>query len=119
MKPEEVKKWAEDNWWDDHLEWLLDNHFNERWVTGQIGTEGSGGLWDQVRTAAFLEAVAPTVAVISVGADNRYRLPSPEVEARYRARGTCVLRTDRCGAVAVETDGTALAVTSHLGCRCP
>ena len=70
-------------------------------------------------TADFLEAVAPTVAVISVGADNRYRLPSPEVEARYRAHGTCVLRTDRCGAVAVETDGTALAVTSHLGCRCP
>ena len=26
MKPEEVKKWAEDNWWDDHLEWLLENN---------------------------------------------------------------------------------------------
>ena len=67
----------------------------------------------------FVSAVAPVVAVMSVGADNRYRLPTPEIECRYRARGTCVLRTDRCGAVTVETDGDRLAVDSMRGCECP
>jgi beta-lactamase superfamily II metal-dependent hydrolase len=56
---------------------------------------------------------------MSVGADNRYRLPAPEVEARYRAAGTCVLRTDRCGAITVETDGTWLRVrTRRPECAC-
>ncbi|HYY05617.1 MAG TPA: DNA internalization-related competence protein ComEC/Rec2, partial [Candidatus Limnocylindria bacterium] len=71
-------------------------------------------------TPRFVDAVAPRVAVVSVGADNRYRLPSPEVEARYRARGTCVLRTDRCGAITVTIDGARLAVRARRpGCACP
>ena len=46
-------------------------------------------------------------------------LPAPEVEARYRARGICVLRTDRCGAVTVVTDGRRLDVTTlRPGCGC-
>jgi competence protein ComEC len=70
-------------------------------------------------TARFVDAVAPRVAVISVGAGNRYGLPSPEVEARYRSRGTCVLRTDRCGAVTVVSDGTRLDVRAlRPGCGC-
>jgi beta-lactamase superfamily II metal-dependent hydrolase len=41
------------------------------------------------------------------------------VEARYRARGTCVLRTDRCGAITVASDGARLAVgTRRAGCVC-
>jgi len=71
-------------------------------------------------TAAFAAAVAPRVAVVSVGAGNRYGLPDAEVEARYRALGACVLRTDRCGAVTVETDGRRVAVrTVRPGCDCP
>lgn len=70
-------------------------------------------------SASFLGRVAPQVAVISVGADNRYGLPAAEVEARYRARGTCLLRTDRCGAIVLESDGERLRVSSHLGCACP
>jgi competence protein ComEC len=71
-------------------------------------------------TPPFGAAVAPKIAIISVGADNRYRLPAPEVEARYRAQGACVLRTDRCGAVTVTTDGRRLTVsTARAGCACP
>jgi competence protein ComEC len=71
-------------------------------------------------TPGFVDAVRPRVAVISVGADNRYGLPAPEVEARYRARGVCVLRTDRCGAVTVLSDGRRLDVsTVRPGCGCP
>jgi competence protein ComEC len=70
-------------------------------------------------TAPFLAAVAPTVAVISVGADNRYHLPAPEVEARYHAAGICLLRTDQCGTITVETDGNSLTVSTARGCICP
>ena len=67
----------------------------------------------------FVDAVAPRVAVISVGADNRYRLPAAEVEARYRVRGTCTLRTDRCGAIMVAAQGARLDVqTMRRGCAC-
>ncbi|HLK10487.1 MAG TPA: DNA internalization-related competence protein ComEC/Rec2 [Candidatus Binatia bacterium] len=72
--------------------------------------------------AAWVDAVAPALAVISVGADNRYRLPARTVEERYRTRGTCVLRTDRCGALTVETDGrtrTLRAARPACGCAAP
>jgi competence protein ComEC len=69
--------------------------------------------------ATWVAAVAPAVAVISVGADNRYGLPAPAVEARYRGRGTCVLRTDRCGAITVESDGRTPTVrAARPGCGC-
>jgi len=68
---------------------------------------------------AWLARVRPAVAVISVGADNTYGLPAPEVEQRYRKAGACVLRTDRCGAITVESDGTGFRVESWLGCTCP
>jgi competence protein ComEC len=71
-------------------------------------------------TTPFLDAVAARIAVMSVGADNRYHLPSPEVEGRYRARGVCLLRTDHCGAVTLETDGVTLrAWGMQPGCVCP
>ena len=70
--------------------------------------------------AAFVAAVRPTVAVMSVGADNRYGLPAPAVEARYRTAGACVLRTDRCGAITVTLDGgTPRVRTERPGCACP
>jgi competence protein ComEC len=70
-------------------------------------------------TPPFVAAVAPRIAVVSVGADNRYGLPSPAVETRYRAAGICLLRTDRCGAVTIELEGDRLAVTTRRGCVCP
>jgi competence protein ComEC len=71
-------------------------------------------------TPGFLAAVEPRVAIVSVGADNHYGLPSAAIEARYRARGTCLLRTDRCGAVTVTIDGPRLEVrTMRPECGCP
>ena len=49
----------------------------------------------------LLEAVAPALAVISLGWRNQFRFPAPEVLARYQARGARVLRTDRDGAITV------------------
>lgn len=60
----------------------------------------------------FLAAARPRVAVISVGARNPFRHPSPETLARLEAAGARVYRTDRDGAVVLETDGTMLRVTA-------
>ncbi len=62
--------------------------------------------------AALLDAVRPRLAVISVGARNPFRHPSPEVLARLEAAGARVYRTDRDGAVIVESDGREVRVTA-------
>jgi competence protein ComEC len=62
-------------------------------------------------TPEFLRAVRPLVAVVSVGARNPYGHPSPETLARIAAVGATTYRTDRDGAVILETDGRALTVT--------
>ena len=62
-------------------------------------------------TPAFLHAVAPTAAAISVGARNPYGHPDAGVLERLRTAGARVYRTDSDGAVIFETDGRALTVT--------
>ncbi|MHB1294965.1 MAG: DNA internalization-related competence protein ComEC/Rec2 [Anaerolineae bacterium] len=57
---------------------------------------------------AFLQAVAPQYAVVSVAAENRFGLPSEAVIERLDALGCQVLRTDRQGTVELVTDGTRL-----------
>lgn len=59
---------------------------------------------------AFLDAVRPQLAVISVGADNRYGHPAPDVLAALRARGADILRTDRDGPVIFRSDGRRVEV---------
>jgi competence protein ComEC len=65
---------------------------------------------DTSSSQAFLEAVDPQVAVISVGADNRFGHPAPEVLARYAELGVPALRTDELGTVEFVTDGERLWV---------
>ena len=61
-------------------------------------------------TPAFLAAVRPRLALISVGADNDYGHPSPDVVARLLAAGALPLRTDRLGTVVLRTDGHDITV---------
>jgi competence protein ComEC len=58
----------------------------------------------------FVAAVAPEVAVVSVGVDNDYGHPNPGLLSRISAAGIRVLRTDRDGDVAVVDTGPGLAV---------
>ncbi|MBI2058404.1 MAG: DNA internalization-related competence protein ComEC/Rec2 [Nitrospirae bacterium] len=51
---------------------------------------------------AFLQAVLPKHAVVSVGADNRYGLPDEEILERIAKVGAEVVRLDQTGAVAFE-----------------
>ena len=54
---------------------------------------------------AWLAELAPPVAVISVGARNRYGHPAPEVLDRLARRGIKVLRTDQRGTITFTSDG--------------
>src|SRR5262249_4624000 len=47
---------------------------------------------------AFLDAVAPRVAIVQAGYLNRFGHPVPEVAERYRQRGIALIETTRCGA---------------------
>jgi competence protein ComEC len=68
-------------------------------------------------TPPFLAAVRPAIAVVSVGARNPYGHPDAGVLTRLAAVGARVYRTDRDGAVVLETDGRTLTVTRWAGRR--
>jgi competence protein ComEC len=61
-------------------------------------------------TDPFLSAAHPAFAAISVGRDNSFGHPSPEVTERLEAAGVRVYRTDRDGAITASTDGKTLSV---------
>jgi competence protein ComEC len=65
---------------------------------------------------AFLAAVAPREAVVSVGRRNRFGHPHSAALGALAAIGARVWRTDRDGAVVVTTDGISLDVHA-LGIR--
>jgi len=66
-------------------------------------------------SASFLEALRPSVALISCGRHNRFGHPAPAVLARYRERGIDVFRTDEDGEITVRTDGRGVEVTTFSG----
>ena len=53
-------------------------------------------------SSAFVAAVRPQVAVLSLGYRNPFGFPAPEVVDRYLSAGARVFRTDRSGAVSVD-----------------
>jgi len=59
---------------------------------------------------AFLQRVRPQTAIISVGADNLFRLPHPDVLKRLNQRGVITYRTDLHGAITASTDGLGLSI---------
>ena len=58
------------------------------------------------------DGVDPQVAVVSVGADNRFGHPASEVLTRYAEQGIPVLRTDELGSIKFVTDGQRLSVAA-------
>ena len=61
---------------------------------------------------AFLEAVTPSVAVISCGENNDYGHPHDAILQRLALYTQHIFRTDLLGSVRVFSDGTALLVQS-------
>ncbi|HRQ14411.1 MAG TPA: MBL fold metallo-hydrolase, partial [Promineifilum sp.] len=59
-------------------------------------------------SAEFLKAVSPQIVVISVGRDNSYGHPHPDMLARAAGVGATVLRTDELGTLELESDGSQM-----------
>lgn len=59
---------------------------------------------------AFLDAVRPRAALVSVAARNFYGHPDPAVMRRLSANAAAVLRTDQLGTIVAETDGNGWTV---------
>ena len=58
----------------------------------------------------FLDAVSPTLAVISDGFENSFHHPHREVLERLAAHRAGILRTDQQGLITIRTDGNRLFV---------
>lgn len=64
-------------------------------------------------STAFLNAVKPTYAVISVGKDNNYGHPTAEVLNRLKSYKVNIFRTDLQGTIIAKTDGTNLLFNAN------
>lgn len=67
----------------------------------------------------FLTAAHPAFAAISVGRNNSFGQPSPEVIDRLEAAGVRAYRTDLDGAITAITSGESMRVTTFLNPRPP
>jgi competence protein ComEC len=65
-------------------------------------------------TPELLDALHPKFAVISVGAQNSFRHPRPEVLQRLQAAHVATYRTDTLGAVTFSMDGNSIRVVTPL-----
>jgi competence protein ComEC len=72
------------------------------------GSRGSSSM-------PFLREYAPSLAMVSAGRGNLFGHPAPEVLARLQEVGAEVFRTDRDGAIVIETDGSGVAVRTAAG----
>jgi competence protein ComEC len=66
---------------------------------------------DTPHAATLVSVVRPEIALISVGAGNRYGHPTPDTLAALG--GIATFRTDRDGTVEVALDGPGLVVRAH------
>jgi competence protein ComEC len=91
-------------------DWLLAHHHDElRAQVLKVGHHGSSTS----SSDAFLDAVRPDLAVISVGAANMYGHPSNDVLHALSRVGAEVLRTDEAGTVIVSTDGVHIEIETR------
>jgi competence protein ComEC len=68
----------------------------------KVGHHGS----DTATSQEFLDAVKPTIAIIEVGAGNKYGLPSERTINILQRNGVSIYRTDQYGTVKIDSDGT-------------
>lgn len=56
-------------------------------------------------TLKFLENVKPSIALIGVGKNNKFKHPSEEVVERLQLLGIQIYRTDEMGEITIKSDG--------------
>lgn len=91
-------------------DWLLARHPDElRADMLKVGHHGSSTS----SSDEFLAAVHPALALISVGAGNKYGHPSADVIRALARVGAEVLRTDEAGTIVVRSDGIHIEVEAR------
>jgi len=88
---------------DAELEaWMVQSGINLSADVLKIGHHGSRTSTTEI----FLDAVNPSTAVISLGANNRHGHPHQEVIDRLNERSISILRTDQQGTIRMLSNGT-------------
>lgn len=75
----------------------------------KVGHHGSKTSTDE----KFLSTVAPVIAIISAGTDNRYGHPHAEVLERLTRASTTILSTYELGTIVLESDGVSVWESKH------
>ena len=86
----------------DAEEVVLQSNFDLRSEVLKLGHHGS----DTSTSQELLDAVSPTMGIISVGEDNSYGHPSDSILKRLFDNGIQYYRTDEMGTITLEVDGT-------------
>ncbi|MEA2761868.1 MAG: competence protein ComEC, partial [Gemmatimonadaceae bacterium] len=87
-------------------DWLIASHADLHADVLKVGHHGSSTS----SSDEFLAAVHPSLALISVGADNKYGHPSADVIHALAQVGAEVLRTDEAGTIVVRSDGVRIEI---------
>jgi competence protein ComEC len=80
---------------------MLNSGYNLKADVLKVGHHGSSTS----TTQAFLSAIAPKYAIITVGANNRYGHPNDLVLNRLADMGVTIYRTDLDGTIIISSDG--------------
>ncbi|MES2178774.1 MAG: DNA internalization-related competence protein ComEC/Rec2 [Gemmatimonadota bacterium] len=91
-------------------DWLL-AHSREA-LTADVLKVGHHGSSTST-TPAFLDAVRPRIALVSVGAHNAYGHPSAQIMEALREAGAEILRTDQLGTVVLRFRPDAIGVSAN------
>lgn len=83
---------------------MLSKGFDLKADVLKVGHHGSSSS----TTPAFLKAVGPKYAVISVGKENSYGHPAPETLAKLANAGVQIFRTDEAGTIIATSNGKTI-----------
>lgn len=75
----------------------------------KVGHHGS----DTSTSDAFLKAVNPSIAIISVGKDNNYGHPVLSTLQKLENNGTKIYRTDESGTIIINSNGDSISINSN------
>ena len=65
-------------------------------------------------TKELLEAINPSIAIVSAGKDNDYGYPHREIVALFKQMGITMYRTDESGTIVVYTNGKNIRVSPTI-----
>ncbi|ANW98609.1 competence protein ComE [Thermoclostridium stercorarium subsp. thermolacticum DSM 2910] len=90
---------------------MLNKNYDLKADVLKVGHHGSSSS----TSPAFLKAVSPKYAVISVGKDNQYGHPDSIILNRLKVAGVKTYRTDEAGTVIMESDGNNIKINTEKG----